>query len=418
MKILYVIAKYGADHSGNLIHREVGHEFQRHGHTFEVFAYASARELEGRGEATVEENIRVHRAAVAGTRITDAVNLLTKPVLQYDRFITGTLALKRFLAQHPPYDVVLVEGAYPFGAMLSLAAPPTTKIIVTVAGGDFINSRATHYGYGRFRVARAFMGRAFRRASAVRVTTALVRERALQLGARPDQIALIPRNIASYCFPPPEIRLDTFRADAHRALAEQYGWGQARVIAAVGRLLPIKGFDVLVRALPQIVRETGDVRLLIAGPSRQDPTVGDYQKYLLNLARELNVGNQIAFAGDVPHKEMRTLLAGVDVVVVPSILEGMNKIAVEAAAVGTPSVVTRTAGIADLMAEAGAGVVVQENSPAALAEGLIPLLRDETRRERLAAQGPGFAAQFSSAQIAQEMLTLCERVILGKNAIP
>src|SRR5215210_2533751 len=141
MKILYVIAKYGADHSGNLIHRELGHAFQQHKHTFEVFAYASARELKGRGEATEEEGIRVHRAVVAGTKATDGINRLTKPMLHYDRFITGTLALRRFLANHPPFDVALVEGAYPFGAMWSLAEPRTTRMIVTVAGGDFIDSR-------------------------------------------------------------------------------------------------------------------------------------------------------------------------------------------------------------------------------------------------------------------------------------
>lgn len=411
MKILYVIAKYGADHSGNLIHRELGHEFQRHGHAFEVFAYASARERQGRGEQTVEENIPVYRAIAAGTTGTDLTNRLTKPLLQYDRFVTGTLALKRFLAKRPPYDVILVEGAYPFGGMFSFAAPATTKMIVTVAGGDFIDSRAANYGYGRFRVARALMGRAFRHSSAVRVTTELVRERAIQLGAQADQIALIPRNIASYCYAPNGLGLDTFRADARRALAEQYGWGQTRVIAAVGRLLPIKGFDMLVRALPETVRVAGDVKLLIAGPNREDPSVGDYQNYLSQLARERGVADYITFAGDVPHEQMRQLLAGVDVVAVPSILEGMNKIAVEAAAVGTPSVVTRTAGIADLLTSAGAGLVVAENSALALAEGLVSVLCDEGLRGRLGARGPGFAAQFSSERIAAQLIGLCERVI-------
>lgn len=410
MKILYVIAKYGEDHSGNLIHRELGHEFQRHGHSFRVFAFASARELSGRSSETLEENIGVERAVVAGTFFTDAVNALTKPFLHYDRFVTGTLALGKFLAKNPPFDLVLVEGAYPFGAMFTFAAPRTTKMIVTVAGGDFIDSRATNYGYGRFRIARALMRRAFQRAAAVRVTTVLVRERAMQLGARAEQLALIPRNIASYCFPPNDIPLETFRAKAHQALAERYDLGQARTIAAVGRLLPIKGFDVLLRAMPEILKRSGDVRLLIVGPNRADATVGDYQKYLETLAQELGVREKLILVGDVPHPEMRALLAGLDVVAVPSILEGMNKVAVEAAAVGTPGVVTRTAGIADLLAEQDAGMVVPENSPEALAEGLNQLLSSDALLAQYGALGPAFAQQFSSQQIASDLVALCERV--------
>lgn len=410
MNVLYVIAKYGEDHSGNLIHRELGHEFQRHGHSFRVFAFASARELKGRTSETLEENIRVQRAVVAGTFFSDAVNALTKPLLQYDRFVTGTQALGKFLAQNPPFDVVLVEGAYPFGAMFTFAAPRATKMIVTVAGGDFIDSRATNYGYGRFRIARALMRRAFQRAAAVRVTTVLVRERAMQLGAREDQLALIPRNIASYCFPPNDISLDSFRATAHQTLAERYGVGHARTIAAVGRLLPIKGFDVLLRAMPEILKRCGDVRLLVVGPNRADATVGDYQKYLETLAQELGVREKLVLVGDVPHPEMRALLAGVDVVAIPSILEGMNKVAVEAAAVGTPGVVTRTAGIADLLAEADAGIVVPENSSEALAEGLARLLSAPELYEQFGARGPAFAQQFSSQQIALDLVALCERV--------
>lgn len=412
MKILYVIAKYGEDHSGNLIHREIAHEFQRCGHEFHVFAFASAHEIRGSAPDTVEENIRVYRAVAAGTTLTDGLNALTKPILHYDRFFTGALALGKYLSQNA-FDVVMVEGAYPFGAMFTLSAPQSAKMIVTVAGGDFIDSRATNYGYGRFRVARALMRRAFNRSAAVRVTTVLVRERALQLGARAEQLALIPRNIASYCFPPDSIPLDIFRAQAHSALAARYGLEQARTIATVGRLLPIKGFDILVRALPQILAQS-DVRLLIVGPTRTDATVGDYQTYLETLAQDLKVREKIIFVGDVPHPEMRALLAGVDVVAIPSILEGMNKVAVEAAAVGTPGVVTRTAGIADLLAEANAGIVVPENSPEALAEGLTRLLCDESLRGQYAARGPAFAEQFSSQKIAADLITLCEQVLKGQ----
>ncbi len=410
MRILYVIAMYGPEYLGNLIHRELGLEFTARGHTFDVFALASAREMQGRSVDRTEQGLQVHRAIAAGTTPTNALNALTKPFLHYDRFGAGLRALRKFLRQRPRYDVILAEGAYPFGAMCALAGA-SENLLVTVAGGDFIDSRATAYGYGRFRTARAMMRHTFRRAGAVRVTTPLVQERVLALDAPRERIALIPRNIAAYCYPPDGSDLLTFRANARKALCAQHALGDAHIIAAVGRLLPIKGFDTLLRAMPALNASAGDTQLLLVGPNRIDPKLGDYQAYLARLADELHIGNRVHFTGTVQHQDMRALLAGADAIAVPSVLEGMNKIAVEGAAVGTPSVVTRTAGIADLLRDADAGEIVAENSPDALAEGLARVLTDRALGERYRAHGLEFAAQFSSARVGAALLALCEKIV-------
>jgi len=409
LKILYVIAMYGAEYLGNQIHRELGHEFQKRGHAFQVFALASAREMRGREHDVIEDNIPIHRATAAGTTAHNLINALTRPFLHYDRFGAGLFALKKYLATHARYDVIVAEGAYPFGAMCALANP-NARLIITAAGGDFIDSHATNYGYGRFWSARKLMRYAFRRAAAVRVTTPLVSERVIALGAAEERVAIIPRNITTSSYPPREVSLTHFRAHARRAMSEKYALGDAHLIAAVGRLLPIKGFDVLVRALSVILERMDDTRVLLVGPNRIDPKFGDYQKYLETLAREVGVADKIIFTGAVEHSAMRELLAAADVIAVPSVLEGMNKVAVEGAAVGTPSVVTRTAGIADLLRDAGAGEIIAENSPDALAEGIARVLCDATRRAEYAARGVNFAAQFSSEKVGAQLIALCERV--------
>ncbi|MBI4670252.1 MAG: glycosyltransferase [Chloroflexi bacterium] len=409
MRILYVIAMYGPEYLGNLIHRELGHEFTQRGHTFDVFALSAAREMQGRAADSIEQDIHVHRAVAAGYALPNALNALAKPFLHYDRFGAGLVALARYLWQHPRYDVILAEGAYPFGAMCTLAGP-TSELLVTVAGGDFIDSPATSYGYGRFRTARALMRYTFQRAAAIRVTTPLVRERVLALDAPPERVALIPRNIAAYCYPPPEIPLSEFRAQARDTLREKHALGNARLIAAVGRLLPIKGFDTLLRALPTLIDKAGDTRVLLVGPNRVDPKLGDYQAHLTRLAAESNVADRVLFTGAIAHPDMRALLAAVDVIAVPSVLEGMNKVAVEGAAVGTPSVVTRTAGIADLLRDARAGEIVAENSPDALAQGLARVLCDPDLRQAYIAQGLDFAAQFSSPRVGAALMALCEKI--------
>lgn len=415
MRILYVIAMYGAEYLGNLIHQELGIEFQKRGHTLQVFALKAEKKLSGKPADSVEEGIAVHRAVGAGTGGIDAMNALVKPVFHYNRFGAGVWQLARYLSRSERFDLFIAEGAYPFGAITALAGRANRKkqapILITAAGGDFIASHSTGYGYGRYRTARWLMGYAFSHAAAVRVTTPLVRARVIEMGARPEQIALIPRNIASDCFPPREKSLEEFREESRQALCARYQLDNARVIAAVGRLLPIKGFDSLVRALPRVIESAGDTRLILIGPDRVDPRLGDYATFLKKLAAEQGIGEKVIFTGAVPHREMRDYLAGVDVLAVPSVVEGMNKAAVEAAAVGTPSVVTRTAGVADLMQEAQIGEIVEESSPDALAGGLGSLLRDEIRRKAMIDGGLKFAEGFSSEVVGAQLIDLCERIV-------
>lgn len=413
MNILYLIAMYGPQYLGNLIHREIGHEFQKQGHTFHVFALASSRDRVNQPADTIEETIPVHRALTAGRLVPNAVNAIARPWLHYDRFGMGWMTLRRYLAQHPETDLVLSEGAYPFGAMAALARRGKRPHLgITVAGGDFIDDRARHYGYGRFRTARFLMRYAFERAAFVRVTTPLVQERVLALGAAPEKIAVIPRNIAAYCYPPPDSTLADYRRSSRAAIATRYNTGDAPVIVSVGRLLPIKGFDTLIRAIPSIRSAVGDVRLLLIGPNRVDPVEGDYEAYLKQLARECGVSENVVFTGPVPHNEMREHLAAADAIAVPSILEGMNKVAVEGAAVGTPSVVTRTAGIAALMADADLAQVIEPDNPAELAAKLILLLNNPSLRADLGARGVIWACQFSSPVVAAQLIALC-----GQNSL-
>lgn len=410
MNILYLIAMYGPQYLGNLIHREIGHEFQQQGHTFQVFALASSRDRTNQPADTIEEAIPVHRALTAGELVPNAVNAVARPWLHYDRFGMGWLTLRRYLSQHPETDLVLSEGAYPFGAMAALARRgERPRLGITVAGGDFIDDRARRYGYGRFRTARSLMRHAFRSAAFVRVTTPLVRDRVLALGAAPEKIAVIPRNIAAYCFPPTNSMLDEYRRASRAAISARYKTRGAAIIVSVGRLLPIKGFDVLIRALPAIRSEVGDVRLLVIGPNRLDAVAGDYRAFLMQLAQECGVAENIVFTGPVPHAEMREHLAAADVIAVPSILEGMNKIAVEGAAVGTPSVVTRTAGIAALMAEDNLALVIEPDDSNELAAKLVSLLDNPVLRAEIGARGVSWARQFSSPVVAAQLIALCRQ---------
>lgn len=416
MKLLYALAAYGDQELANIVHREVGEIFLARGHQFSVFALASSRQIGARSRDTIEDNIPVHRAVAAGRVPDDLTNRATRPFFQYDRFATGVVRFRSYLSHHPAPDVIYAEGVYPFGAMISASVRgPQPRILITVAGGDFIASSSAEYGYGRFRVARALMHYAFRRSAAVRVTTPLARDRAIALGALPDKITIIPRNIANYCFPPEGQDIQSYRQDMRSLIAARLGTANAHLIMAAGRLLPIKGFDNLIRALPDVVESAGDTKLLLMGPNRFTSRFGDYQVYLTRLAAECGVADRVMFIGTVPHPEVRSYLAAADIIAVPSVMEGMNKIAVEAAAVGTPSLVTRTSGISDLMAAAHVGEIVEPDDVQALAARLGERLRrpdaSDTRQRELE-----WARQFTSTVVGNQLVDLCESILSGAGA--
>ena len=99
----------------------------------------------------------------------------------------------------------------------------------------------------------------------------------------------------------------------------------------------------------------------------------------------------------------------------PSVAESFSRVVVEAAAVGTPPIVTRTTGVSDYVAAAAAGRVVDPRSGAAIAEAIVELLTDQAAWETCSARAVSLAVAFSSPRIATDLLHLY-RMALGIEA--
>jgi glycosyltransferase involved in cell wall biosynthesis len=182
-------------------------------------------------------------------------------------------------------------------------------------------------------------------------------------------------------------------------------------------LLPIKGFDDLIRAVPGIIASAGDVRVIHVGPNRIDSRLGDYREYLEDLARRLSVETYLIFAGAVPLGEVREFLAAADVAVIPSLEEGGNKTMLEAAAVGTPFVATRTTGNAGWAREWNCGLVIEPSAPQELAQAIGILLRDDSLADVMGGNGLRFAQEFRTERVADRMLELC-RLAAARAPLP
>ncbi len=215
---------------------------------------------------------------------------------------------------------------------------------------------------------------AFRRADiAVPVSTAI--EQLLRRTGRPrGRVARINPGVDPVRFSPGD-------ADSSPSLRSRYGVGDAPVILALARLVPRKGHDLLIRALPGVLQKVPTARLVIGGE-------GPEEARLRALVAELGVEQQVTFAGRigedvlVDHYRMATVFAmpsrqG------PRDIEGFGIVLVEAGACEVPVVATRAGGIADAVADGETGLLVPQENVDALREALLRLLQNPEESLRM-----------------------------------
>ncbi len=172
-----------------------------------------------------------------------------------------------------------------------------------------------------------------------------------------------------------------------RDVRRRHALGDAPVICCVSRLVPRKGQDMLIRALPRVARAVRDVRLLIVG-------IGHYEGSLRRLARANGVGDRVIFAGGAPYADLPAYFRAGDVFAMPCRarwfgldVEALGAVFLQASAVGRPIVVGRSGGAPEAVRDGETGLLVDPTSPDAIADALVALLNDPARAAAMGAAG-------------------------------
>lgn len=408
MRIAYLISRYGREYIANETHGEIVRELQRLGVDVTVVSFGSRASRRagfksvGVVKTTGEYGEPILQLPLDAQLPVRLLNQLARPLAQYQYFGGLVLSLRRLL-RHQRWTLLHVEGAYPLGAAVWLATRGMDQpYVVTTTGGDLFDLPHFGYGYGRFPLPRFLIRQTLRHAAWIRANSPMMQNLLCFLGADPRRITSIPVSIGDCCYPPADRALDAFRASARAALTEQYGWHEPRWVLSIGRLFNLKAPEQIILSAPEIVRRLGPTRFIIAGPSAQGVD-GDYRANLEALAEREGVAPYVAFPGQITLEQVRQFQAAADLLVVPSLIEGLNRVTIEAAAVGTPTVITATAGAASLVRDYVSGVVVPPGEPGRLAQATIDLLGDWERREPFERGGLRFAADQRASVVARRL---------------
>ena len=163
---------------------------------------------------------------------------------------------------------------------------------------------------------------------------------------------------------------------------------RAHRILSVARLVPRKGVDLAIRALP-LLREAGfdDVELLIVGGNAAGRADDAEARRLFALASELGVRDHVTFRGQVPRGAMPGIFRSADEVVCTPWYEPFGIVPLEAMACGVPVVAAAVGGLRDTVVDHGTGLHVPPNDPVALAAALATLLGNASLRRELGNAG-------------------------------
>ncbi|MEU5078553.1 MULTISPECIES: glycosyltransferase family 4 protein [Streptomyces] len=200
--------------------------------------------------------------------------------------------------------------------------------------------------------------------------------------------ALTPQAAARMVQLPPGVDEKTFHpgsgGDAVRA---RLGLTDRPVVVCVSRLVPRKGQDTLIRAMPRILAAEPDTVLLIVGG-------GPYERDLRRLARETGVAGSVRFTGAVPWSELPAHYGAGDVFAMPCRtrrggldVEGLGIVYLEASATGLPVVAGDSGGAPDAVLDGETGWVVRGGEPAEAADRIVTLLQDAGLRRRMGERG-------------------------------
>jgi len=170
---------------------------------------------------------------------------------------------------------------------------------------------------------------------------------------------------------PNAIDATKYQASVDRgSVRQRYGVGYGeKLILCVGRLVPQKGIEYFIRAIPIIAKRYPEAKFIIVGE-------GWSRDILEAEARSSGQGRKIQFTGFASDQEVINLMTSADALVVPSVYEPFGIVALEGMATGVPVVASKVDGLAEVIEHDRTGVFVYPRSPESIAWGVDQVLSD------------------------------------------
>ena len=294
------------------------------------------------------------------------------------RIAKAVLPIARKLHEQRPFDLIDAQFFFPDGpAAAIIAAELGLPLTIKARGADI------HY-WGRKSDARAQMLKAAEQAIGMLAVSHSLCEDMAGLGIAEDKTTVHYTGLdRERFFPMPR---NAARALVS-ALPELGVWSKGPLLVCPGSLIARKGQRIVIEAMTELP----DAVLALAG-------AGEEEGPLRTLAAQLGLEDRVQFLGLVYHDRLPQLFSAADVMVLPSVSEGLANVWVEALACGTPLVIPDVGGAREVMAEPSAGRIAERNRRA-VAAAVRDILDDPPSQEDVAANAERFSWETNAAEL-------------------
>jgi glycosyltransferase involved in cell wall biosynthesis len=301
------------------------------------------------------------------------------------------------LLRSSKFDIVHTHGHFHMSSnMVAFSTLLTGRPFVLTTHGAILG----YHGWKRAievvfnKTLGVFTLRAARKVVALTATQA---EMMKDLGADPRKTVVIPI----------WIEMDQLKplGDA-QSFRNAYSLGDRRIVLFAGRLLPIKGLEYLIEA--RKFTRTSPVIVIVGDEAHGYPGT---RQALQEKVKMLGLDEQVMFLGSFSREKLAAAYKAADLVVLPSLAEGLPLVLLEAMSLGKCVIATRVPGNIDVVKDGWNGVLVEPKNPRELAEKIDLLLTDSALREKLGAQARRDIEQnYSSQAVLDKILELYHEV--------
>lgn len=218
-----------------------------------------------------------------------------------------------------------------------------------------------------------------------------------KVGVPADRMWIIPPGVDLAMFAPTS-------ADAQATVRRMLGLESDRPLVVIaGRVQPLKGHELAVRALAELHAMRGWAPVLVIA-GEVTPGGSQFAAGLRELASELGVAGDVRFVGALHRDTLAELLAAASVTLVPSFSETFGLVALESAAAGTPVIAYRAGGLAESVEDGVSGTLLDTREPRLWATEIALMLENDERRSRMGLSARAHAERFTWAAAAAGLL--------------
>lgn len=297
----------------------------------------------------------------------------------------------RTLLRDPGFDVVHANEAHALTAAW-LAGAHRRATLVT--------ARRVAFPLGTSALSRA----RYRAARRIIAISRFVAQSVVDSGVPARRVEVVYDGVE---IPPPSSPDANMAASKAARCAARERWGVPEgqpLLGCVGYLLPEKGQEFLLRALPEIRARFPACRLLLAGD-------GPCRARLERIATDLSIQSAVHFAGHV--QNVSEAYAALDVFVFPSLAEPLGSSLLAAMAAGLPVIAVASGGVPEVVEE-GAGLLLPDPNPAGIAEAAVRLLSNPSMAASLGQTARKIIQQkFSADRMVESTLQAYEQAGAG-----